>query len=161
MQSRLPVKILRSLIYLIVVLSLTAGCILPLGGPSPASQTPPEMDAECEIQELNMTFFHNWTIVPITDDDLRPFPEYATYLRNENATSPILLRNFRAIKFFSCNESRAIRFIALSQKSGENSNPHALEYHGHYYQLSCNSYWGTTARPTTAEYMPPVTNSSG
>jgi hypothetical protein len=107
------------------------------------------MDAQCGMQELNMTFFYNWTIIPITDEDLRPFPEFAIYLQNEEPNSPVLVRSFRAVKFFSCNESRAIRFIALSQKFGDNHNPHALEYRGHYYQLSCDSYFGTTARPTT------------
>lgn len=151
MEFRLPEKILISLIFLIIVLSLTAGCILPGEGPSPASQTPPEMDAECSMQELNMTFFQAWTIVPITDEDLRPFPEFAIYIQDEDATSPALVRSFRPIKLFSCNESRAIRFIALSHKFGDILNPTVLEYHGHYYQLSSNSYFGTTARPTIRE----------
>lgn len=149
MESGLPVKVLQNLFYLMIILFLVAGCISPGAWPSPASQTPYEMDARCGMQELNMTFFHNWTIVPITDEDLRPFPEFAKYLQNEDANSPVLVRSFRAIKFFSCNESRAVRFIALSQKFGENHNPHALEYRGHYYHLSCDSYSGTTARPGT------------
>jgi hypothetical protein len=146
--TKLPKTILSTLIGLIIILLLVAGCVSPGAGPSTASQTPPEMDARCEMQELNMTFFHNWTIVPITDEDLRPFPEFAIYLRNEDASSSVLVRSFRSIKQFSCNESRAIGFIALSRKFEENPNQPVLEYHGRYYQLSSDSYFGTTARPT-------------
>jgi hypothetical protein len=161
MKFRIPVKILLSPMYLIIILTLIAGCISPGGVPSTVSQMPYEMDARCGMQELNMTFFHNWTIVPITDDDLQPFPEFAGYIQNEDANAPSLVRSFRSLEDFSCNESRAIRFIALSRKYEETPGPHVLEYHGHYYQLSCNSYWGTTARPTISGQVLSVTDTSG
>jgi hypothetical protein len=151
MKTRLRLKQIITISGILFLFLFTGGCIQHGGDASSGDRANPEMDAWCEIQEFNLTIKHNQTIVPVTDDDLKSYPEFEKYLRDENNNPPAWNFGTRLVKDFQCNESRALKFIALSRKFEENPNQPVLEYHGHYYKMWCDSYWGTTARPTIIE----------
>ena len=154
-----------SIAGIVIIIVVAAGCILN-GGNSPSTQSPQantsekqpsdqiaaERDAYCEIQEFNSTRVRDYTIVPLTDKDLKPYPEFDQYFENENSNAPVWRNDgTRLITYFDCNESTAIRFYSLSRKYEEFPNQPVFEYNGHYYEVSFNSYiWHSrTATPTS------------
>jgi hypothetical protein len=123
------------------------------GGTQPPDQIPVELDAYCEIQEFNSTRVHDYTIVPLTKEDLKPYPEFAQYFENgENNTQAWRNDGTRSVAYFDCNESAATRFYKLSRKYEEFPNQPVFEFKDHYYEVFFNSYiWhSTTAEPTIA-----------
>jgi hypothetical protein len=146
MEFRSPVIILLT-IGLLIILILSGGCTFFNGDSSP-DRILPAMDAQCEMQEINLTLVHNQTIVPLTEDDIRPFPEFVIYMQNSNDTPSAGNTGWRVVRNFDCNESRARSFLALNRKFEENPDQPVMEYHGHYFRMSYASFWGTTARPT-------------
>jgi hypothetical protein len=157
MEFRLPETIL------LIILILSGGCTFFKEESSP-DQIPPDMDAQCELQEINLTLVQNQTIVPLTEEDIRPFPEFGIYMQNRNDTLSAGNPGWRVVKNFECNESRARSFLARNRKFEEDPNQPVMEYHRHYFRMSYASFWGTTARPTIPEpslnptrpWFPPV-----
>lgn len=147
MEFRSPVKILLLMMSLLIILILSGGCSFFKGYSSPY-QISPDMDAQCEMQEINLTLVHNQTIVPLTEEDIRQFPEFGKYMQNRNDTLSAGNPGWLAVRNFNCNESRARSFLVLYRKFEENPNQPVMEYHGHYFKMSYASFWGTTARPT-------------
>ena len=75
------------LIFMTMILS--AGCTMNGGTPlsvhssqaivsetSSQNQTSSEPDAYCEIQEFNRTIIQDYTLVPLTEEDLKPYPVF-------------------------------------------------------------------------------------
>ncbi len=148
----------------VVGILLVAGCTLN-GGTSatlhPAQTNPvgtltrdqvrAENDANCEIQEFNRTIVRNYTIVPLTEEDLKPYPEFGQYFESTENVTPVWGNDgTRLVVDFDCNESVAIRFYSLSRKYEEFPNQPVFEYHGRYYNVYFNSYiWHSlTEMPT-------------
>ena len=126
-------------------------------GTPPPDQIPVEPDAYCEIQEFNSTRVHDYTIVPLTKEDLKPYSEFDQYFENgDNNTQAWRNDGTRSVAYFDCNESAAILFYKLSHKYEEFPNQPVFEFKDHYYEVFFNSYtWhSTTAEPTI------VTNAS-
>ena len=150
------------LIFMTMILS--AGCTMNGGTPlsvhssqaivsetSSQNQTSSEPDAYCEIQEFNRTIIQDYTLVPLTEEDLKPYPVFDQYFESaKNDTEVWRNDGTRPIAYFDCNESTAIRFFSLSRKYEEVPNQPIFEYTGHYYKVSFNSYiWHSrTAEPT-------------
>jgi hypothetical protein len=146
MEFRSPVKILI-ISSLLLVLALAGGCTFFTGDGS-SNHGPDSMDAQCEMQEINLTIIHNLTIVPVTEEDVRLYPEFGMYMQNKTGILPEGYSGWRVVRNFDCNESRARNFLTLYRKFEENPNQPVIEYHGRYYRMSYASFWGTTARPT-------------
>lgn len=139
---------------ILIILLLVAGCTINNGysnsvktqqptvvaTPFP-NQVPLENDAYCEIKEFNLTIISNYTRVPLTEEDLAPYPEFKRYIQDVNNNTH-LWRNdgTRSVATFDCNESTAIRFFSLSRKYEEFPNQPVFDYHGHYYKIGYNSY---------------------
>jgi len=133
---------------LISLLVITGGCIQNNGNAPSSDPGYSTIDAECMIQEFNLTILHNQTIIPLSDDELSHFPEFGQYLHAIN-NDPTAWRAYgdRLVKIFDCNESRAIQFMALSRKYEEFPNQPVFEHHGHYYHIISDLRGGTTASP--------------
>lgn len=148
----------------IIGILLVAGCTMnggnPLsvqsgqtnaGGTQSQNQTSSEQDAYCEIQEFNRTIIQDYTLISLTKEDLKPYPEFDQYFESaKNDTEVWRNDETRSVAYFDCNESEAIQFYSLSRKYEEFPNQPIFEYNGHYYKVSFNSYiWHSrTAEPT-------------
>ena len=73
----------------LVILLLATGCTTNGGTPLSVhsqqtivsetlsqNQTSSELDAYCEIQEFNRTSIQDYTLVPLTEEDLKPYPVF-------------------------------------------------------------------------------------
>jgi hypothetical protein len=144
----LPEKTVTVICSLLIILSISGGCTLNKEN-SPANQTTYEIDAWCEIQEFNLTLMHNRTIVPVTEEDLRPFPEFGLPMTEGDQPPPAGNSGTRVVGVVDCNASRAIQFLTLSRKYEEFPNQPVLEYHGHFYRMSYEYLHGMPPPPTT------------
>lgn len=133
---------------LLILLTITGGCTLCKENTS-GKPTFHEIDAWCEIQELNLTIVHNRTIIPVTEDDLKPFPEFGIYLEDNKNMFPSGNSGTRVVRVIDCNSSRADQFLTLYRKYEEFPNQPVLEYHGHYYRLSYEYLHGMPPPPTS------------
>jgi hypothetical protein len=147
MRSRFP-GILLIIVSLLFLFALIGGCTF--GKMNPAVEPAPyETDAWCEIQEFNLTVVHNQTIVPVTEEDLKPFPEFGIYLMDLNNSPPTGNTGTRVFKVIDCNSSRAIQFLTLYRKYEEFPDQPVLEYRGRFYEMGFEYLEShSTARPT-------------
>jgi hypothetical protein len=148
MEIRLPVKIPMIIISLLIILILCGGCTVNKEV-APANQGPFEIDAWCEIQEFNLTLVYNQTIVPVTEEDLKLFPEFGVYMHDGNDSLPAGNSGTRVVKVINCNATRAMQFLKVYRKFEEFPNQPVLEYRGHYYKVGYEYLQShSTARPT-------------
>jgi hypothetical protein len=132
---------------ILIILALNGGCISSKN--SAVEPAPYKTDAWCEIQEFNLTVVHNQTIVPVTEEDLKQFPEFGIYLMDINNSPPTGNTGTRVVKVIDCNSSRAIQFLTLYRKYEEFPDQPVLEYRGHFYEMGFEYLEShSTARPT-------------
>jgi hypothetical protein len=161
------------IVGILILFLLAAGCTMNGGTPlsthpgqitasetSSQNQTSSELDSYCEIQEFNRTIIYDYTIVPLTEEDLKPYPEFGQNFESGNYNTQAWRNDgTRPVAYFDCNESAATQFYSLSRKYEEFPNQPIFEYNGHYYKVSFNSYiWHSrTAEPT----LSPDTSATG
>jgi hypothetical protein len=147
------------IISILIMAIVFSGCMLSRGNSSQTAtiqkqndQYTPEIDAWCSVQEFNLTIIQNRTIVPVNDEDLKPFPEFGIYLHNVNDDPHVWNYGMRDVKTFDCNASRALQFLKLYRKYEEIPDQPVLEYRGHNYEIGFEYFHsGETYVPTTAE----------
>lgn len=132
---------------ILIILAFASGCIF---NKNPAVEPAPyKTDAWCEIQEFNLTIVQNRTIITVTEEDLKPFPEFGIYLMEKNDTPPTGNTGARVVKVIDCNSSRAIRFLTLYRKYEDFPHQPVLEYRGHFYEMGFEYLEShATAQPT-------------
>ncbi|MEN6611609.1 MAG: hypothetical protein ABFC24_12270 [Methanoregulaceae archaeon] len=68
----------------ILILIIAVGYLVNAGNSPQASARSYGVDAWCEIPEYNMTIRHDGNGVHVTDEDLKPYPEFGKYLHDVN-----------------------------------------------------------------------------
>jgi len=96
------------------LLILLAGCILNGGTSSSVTPGSYEIDSRCEIQEYNLSIVHNQTAIPITDEELKLYPEFEMYLNDTDNDPRAWNFGTRLVKDFDCNSSRTYQFFNFS-----------------------------------------------
>lgn len=137
----------------ILAVAIIGVYLLITGNSSQASEGQYKMDAWCNIQEFSTTLMHDWnrTSVHVTDEDLRPYPEFGKYLHDVNDDPRVWHFGMRPVKVFDCNGSRAMQFLTLYEKYEETPSMPTLEYNGHYYLMGFDYLDAhSTATPTPA-----------
>ncbi|MGB7787208.1 hypothetical protein [Methanoregula sp.] len=143
MKTRPHLKKILVILGSLLILIAFSGCTLNGGNVSQTAratitqsiQNASEIDAWCEIQEFNLTIVQNQTAVPVTDEDISPYPEFAIYLHDVNDDPHAWSFGTRLVKDFDCNASRTIQFLKLYRKYEEIPNQPVLEYQGHDYKI--------------------------
>jgi len=104
------------------------------------------IDMQFEVQEWNLSLMHNHaiTIVHVTYDELKEFPDFERALNESNTNATAWSYGTRVVKWFDGNDSEYIRFHHSTCKNKTlvecYPNPAIYEYHGQYYSLSFDRY---------------------
>jgi hypothetical protein len=101
-------------------------------------------DIQCVVQEWNLSFVHNRTIVHVTYDELKEFPDFESAMQGVNNDPGAWSYGTRVVKWFDGNDSEYIRFHHTVCKNKTMAecfpNPPIFEYHGQYYSISFDRY---------------------
>jgi hypothetical protein len=97
------------------------------------------IDTNFEIYELNMNYPRWMTIVHLTYDELKEFPDLESVMHGVNTDPNAWQNNQRMVAWFGGNYSDYIRFhnAACKNKTLAECYPSAplYEYHGQYYDI--------------------------
>jgi hypothetical protein len=101
-------------------------------------------NAHYEIQEWNLSFIHNMSIIHVTYDELKQFPDLERAMHGVNQGTGAWQSGYRLVDWFEGNMSDQYRFNAVVCKNKPLdecfSNPPVFEYHGQYYTISSDRY---------------------
>lgn len=114
-------------------------------GENLSQQNPKIIDTEYEIQEWNLSFVHNMTIVHVTYDEIKDFPDIEQSMHDENNHPRPWNYGHRVMRSFEGNMSDSYRFnIAVCKGKTPfecfSPNPPIFEYHGQYYTISTDMF---------------------
>ena len=127
--------------------------------PVPSSTIEPPHYDYCTIQEVHPDFLKviphfvnpNATIVHLSSEDLKPFPEFQKLMADENKLSEKWRDGHRFIGDFKDFQGRFSDFRNLTCKNSPDPkcNPwksSLYEYNGRYFQVGCLPDWGGSHR---------------
>jgi len=102
------------------------------------------VNAHFEIQEWDFSSLRNRTIIPVTYDELKDFPDFERSMHDVINGSGTWAYGHRVVAWFDGNESDLYQFYHIACKN-ETRNladcypyPPVFEYHGQYYTISSN-----------------------
>jgi len=106
------------------------------------SQSQKSIDTHYLVEEWDLSYVRNMTIVPVTSDDLKNFPDFERSMHGVINGSGTWGYGTRVIAWFDGNESDLYRFYHIACKNETRNlaecfpNPPIFEYHGQYYMIS-------------------------
>jgi len=106
---------------------------------------PKLIDVHYEIQEwdLSLVHNHNRTIIHVTHDELKEFPDFERALIESTTNVRAWSYGTRVVKWFDGNDSEYIRFHIVACKNQTlfecYPNPPVYEYNGQYYTISADT----------------------
>ena len=130
------------LTYAIFFPSKNTGSRVTAGGENIQSQNQKSIDTHYLVEEWNLSYVHNKTIVHTTYDDLKDFPDFERSMHGVINGSGTWGYGTRVIAWFDGNESDLYRFYHIACKNETRNlaecfpNPPIFEYHGQYYMIS-------------------------
>jgi hypothetical protein len=104
------------------------------------------IDSHFEVQEWDIGYVHTMTIVPVTYDELKDFPDFEQSMHGVINGSGTWVYGHRVVAWFDGNESDLYRFYHIACKNETRNladcypNPPIFEYHGQYYMISSDSF---------------------
>jgi len=115
------------------------------------------IDTQFEVQEWNLSYVHNKTLIRVTYDELKNFPDFERSMHGVISGPGTWWEGHRVVAWFNGNESDYILFhqIVCENKSLEDCypNPGVYEYHGQYYmifsdRIGSHQTYSATPQPT-------------
>jgi len=112
------------------------------GGEEHHSKNLKVIDSHYEVQEWDIRFVHNMTIVIITYDELKNFPDFERSMHGVINGTGTWSYGHRVVAWFDGNESDLYRLYHIACKNETRNladcypNPPIFEYHGQYYTIS-------------------------
>jgi hypothetical protein len=151
---RIPLSKLKfiTIISMLVILGIAAGsltCIMISASKDPLTQFIPGLneqpvsekkiiDINIEVDEYNLSFVHNRTLVFVTYDEVSVYPDLERAMLGVT-NDPVAWKYGRVVKWFEGNESDIHRFYlaACGNRTWDECypNPPLFEYHGQYYMI--------------------------